>query len=141
MANESKRFWASIIRKTGGCWEWQGPTCGTNNNYGRFHSHGKKIMAHRFAYMELVGDIPNGYEIDHLCRNPSCVNPNHLEVVTRRENILRGLLPEIMRQRQLDKTHCPKGHPYDETNTYITPRGKRDCRLCHIEALRRYREK
>ena len=128
MSNDSKRFWDNVIKQPNGCWEWQGSTCGTRNNYGRFHSHGKKIMAHRFAYMELVGNIPDGYEIDHLCRNTRCVNPSHLEVVTRKENTKRGLLPEVMHQKQLSKTHCPRGHPYDEVNTYITPKAYRDCR-------------
>lgn len=138
MSKESERFWAKVIKYPNGCWEWQGATCGGRGNYGQFHNKGKHIMAHRFAYNELRGSIPKGYEIDHLCRNKCCVNPDHMEVVTRSENTKRGLIPHILRQRHLSKTHCPQGHPYDEANTYITPLGHRDCRICRKEANKRY---
>ncbi len=131
------RFWKNINRTPDGCWEWTA-SCYANG-YGSFYVNRKKIKAHRFAYETLVGIIPLDLEIDHICRNRKCVNPAHMELVTRSENIRRGLLPEIGRQYQESKTHCPKGHPYDDENTYLRPdRPGRDCRLCRKEAYGRW---
>lgn len=125
-----------------GCWEWQGDHY--MSGYGRIYYKGKQVRAHRLSYEHYVGEIPSHLEIDHLCRNPSCVNPKHLEVVTRSENIKRGLLPEVLRQIQLRKTHCKHGHPYDESNTYKRPDGGRDCKQCQkqrwIKFLRRQKQ-
>ena len=111
------RFFAKVIRiNDSSCWEWIG---GCANGYGSFFFNGRHIKAHRFAYELFVGEIPPHLEIDHLCRNRRCVNPTHLEPVTRSENIRRGLLPDIGRQYQESKTHCPQGHPYNEANTYL----------------------
>jgi hypothetical protein len=97
---------------------------------------GSQPTAHRAFYMELVGPIPDGLTIDHLCKVRNCVNPDHLEPVSRGENTLRGNSPHAQNAR---KTHCLNGHLYDEQNTYITPRGERACRACHRmwKALRR----
>jgi hypothetical protein len=84
-----------------------------------------------------VGPIPRGLVIDHLCRNTICVNPDHMQVVTVRENTLRG---NTFQARNLRKTHCPQGHPYDQANTYLH-RGKRHCRICQRDANRRYYER
>jgi hypothetical protein len=107
------------------CWEWTG---GKNQfGYGLFWTGYNKISAHRWAYEHFREKIPKGLQTDHLCRNHGCVNPNHLEVVTQQENILRGEGQAAIHAR---KTHCIKGHPFDEKNTYISPSGGRMCRQC-----------
>lgn len=108
---------------------------------GAIGSHGYGMindkLAHRLAYEAVHGQIPEGLVIDHLCRTPLCVNVDHLEVVTIAENVLRGESPPARNKR---KTHCPKGHPYDEENTYVNPNtGYRLCRTCQREAQRRKR--
>jgi len=130
------RFWRNVNKIPNGCWEWLASRSG--NGYGGFYLSGRKVKAHRFAYETLIGIIPEGLEIDHLCRNRKCVNPSHMELVTRSENIRRGLLPEIGRQYQQSKTCCPKGHPYDDKNTYLRrDRPGRECRICRGQAIRR----
>jgi hypothetical protein len=96
------------------------------------------VQAHRFAYELLVGPIPEGLELDHLCRNHACVNPAHLEPVIHVENIRRGDTDAQGRCNR-DKTHCPAGHPLDEANTYHNPHGWRACRTCNRESTARYR--
>lgn len=116
------------------CWEWTASK--TPGGYGRIFADGRKVYAHRAVYEAVVGPIPEGFQIDHLCRNRGCVNPDHLEPVTRRENLLRGVGFVAVNAA---KTHCPKGHPYDEENTYQTPTGRRVCRTCMRETDRRRR--
>lgn len=122
----AERFWAKV-NKTESCWLWTGALY--SNGYGHFrvqlHS-GLSPLAHRWAYMQLVGLIPEGLELDHLCRVRNCVNPAHLEPVIHRENQRRGEGACAIHAR---KTHCPQGHPYDETNTSVSG-GKRYCRTC-----------
>jgi hypothetical protein len=108
----------------GPCWIWEGPR--TTKGYGRICIAGKDTQAHRLAYELFVGPIPVGLTIDHLCRVHECVNPRHLEAVTNRENLLRGHGACAEHAR---KTHCPRGHAYDEANTYHW-RGHRKCRIC-----------
>ena len=123
-----ERFW-SKVDKSDGCWVWTAWNNG--QGYGRFSGGRGATYAHRFSY-ELARDaIPDGLQLDHLCRNRGCVNPAHLEPVTNRENALRGATAT--------KTHCKHSHPFDVGNTYITPAGHRDCRACHRrnEASRR----
>src|SRR5207248_947904 len=119
------RFLAKID-KTDGCWLWRGER--PRGLYGRFKSGGRRVSAHRWAYEHWRGPIPEGLLIDHLCRNPGCVTPAHLEPVTQRTNLLRG---DTFQARNVAKTHCPQGHPYDEANTYPVPQGGgRGCLTC-----------
>jgi hypothetical protein len=111
-----------------GCWEWTGAI--TRLGYGNAYVGGRTMLAHRAVYEALVGPVPNGLTLDHLCRNRGCVNPAHLEPVTHRENVLRG---EGFAARHARKTHCPRGHPYDEKNTEWY-RGGRYCRACRTAA-------
>ena len=120
-------FWAQV-QPTGFCWLWTGRT---HDGYGRYSGG----SSHRIAYELLVGPIPDGLELDHLCRVTQCVNPDHLEPVTREENI---------RRRYLLVTSCKNGHPFTPENTYPIPptvrrSGKRACRTCRNEASQRYR--
>jgi len=141
--NPLEHFLSHINILDNGCWEWTASK--DSNGYGWFYANGKTGRAHRFSYEVLVGTIPIGLEIDHLCRNTSCVNPDHLEAVTRQENTKRGLAGKVNGDIQRAKTHCPKGHPYDELNTYHRPDGGRDCKMClrtrSIESLLRRRIK
>lgn len=108
-----------------GCWEWEGPR--DRHGYGR---HGSRGLAHRIVYVALVGPVPEGLELDHLCRNPTCVRPDHLEPVTHAENVRRGRVGEVNRARLLGRTHCKNGHEFTKDNTYVYPNGERECREC-----------
>lgn len=106
-----------------GCWEWTGAH--DPKGYGCIDIDDKKPKAHRLVYEILVGPVPEGLELDHLCRNKGCVRPKHLDPVTHAVNMERAA-PYIP-----VKSHCPRGHPYDEANTYIAPgSGSRMCRTC-----------
>jgi hypothetical protein len=123
-ATFEQRFWAKVD-KSGDCWQWTAAKC--SRGYGAFGVDRKPRRAHRVAYELVVGPIPDGLELDHLCRNPSCVNPEHLEPVTHRENMRRGTGVFGVNAR---KTHCNSGHLYDEANTIWEPNGSRRCRMC-----------
>jgi len=134
------RFLSKIEVKESGCWEWTAALNG--DGYAAVNDGGSMRGGHRFAYEYFNNaKIPAGLEIDHLCRNRRCVNPDHLKVVTRRENIIRSTLPDILRGINGSKTHCPHGHPYDLLNTYYNPKGSRVCRICIKEALIRSRKR
>lgn len=124
---------------TGACILWVGAR--TKQGYGNMRlggRTGRNETAHRLAYEHWVGPVPDGLQLDHLCRHRSCVNPTHLEPVTRRVNILRGESPMA---RQARRTHCIHDHEFTPANTYIDPLGKRKCRACHAqqEAAKRAR--
>ncbi len=112
-----------LITETG-CWIWMGSL--RDGGYGRISVRGKGVPVHRLIYELLVGPIPKGLHLDHLCRVHSCVNPAHLEPVTCRENLLRGIGPTAIHAK---KTHCIHGHPYDEENT-ARWQGMRYCKTC-----------
>lgn len=139
IAASINRFW-SKVEKTGTCWLWLGGHY--NTGYGLFHVEGKSRGAHRVAYTLTTGtEPPAGMHLDHLCRNPSCVNPSHLEVVTPRENTRRGIGPSA---KNAVATHCRYGHEFSDENTYVwrnrkTGRSHRVCRACHRATMARRR--
>jgi len=132
-----QRILNKIRIEPNGCWLWQGAKDG--GGYGHVWLDGKTTpKVSRVLYEAYKGPIPKGYTIDHLCRNRTCGNPDHLEAVTMRENILRGIGPSANNAR---KTHCPSGHTLLGNN--LTPRadGRRECRKCARESLRNWRNR
>jgi hypothetical protein len=139
-----QRLVDNSVVDSNGCWIWQKSK--EKAGYGRMsiYDNGKKFtkMAHRVAYEEFVGDIPKELQLDHLCKITSCINPEHLEPVTCKENLHRSSLKEMwLEKKQI--THCPQGHEYTETNTLIKKNkwgnDCRNCRKCHSEReSRRY---
>ena len=128
-----QRFWAKV-NKTDTCWLW---TAATTKGYGKINSGGglgKMLLAHRVAYEMLVGPIPEGLQLDHLCRVTLCVNPKHLEPVTNRENVLRG---ENFIAKKARQTECLRGHPLSGANLYTSPKGHRRCKICRNESMKR----
>lgn len=127
------RFWAKVTKQDG-CWLWSGAP--DAYGYSRFTlTHSKTVKAHRVAYELVVGPIPDGLVIDHLCKNRACVNPAHMEPVKSGVNVMRG---DSLQAKNAAKQHCPKGHPYDEENTYVQKKGSRCCRECGRARNREY---
>lgn len=135
--NDGRRFLKKVLRnRFMECWEYIGFV--DKNGYGQFWSNGKTVMAHRFSYELYIGKIPEGLTVDHLCKNTSCVNPAHMELVTLSENSLRNTTS----QNNLKKTHCLRGHPFSKENTYIHKTTKeRVCRKCKALLGLRYKYK
>lgn len=137
-----ERFWLRVNKngpipanrpELGPCWLWKGTI--TFFGYSHFWINHKEVRAHRFSYKLLIGAIPDGLHLDHLCRVRSCVNPYHLEPVTNRINILRGDAPAAINAR---KTHCIHGHPFDAVNTWHY-KGFRFCKTCRRRRLQSWR--
>lgn len=133
-----ERFRSKIKLLKSGCWYW---TAAKNQDgYGKLTYEGRFVYAHRLAYKLLAGQIPTHLELDHLCRRRACCNPFHLEVVTHRENTLRG---NSIPARNGQKLYCPRGHEYTPENTMFetgkTGRVKRTCRACKRDRNRRAR--
>ena len=118
-----------------GCWDWLGAKGGGDYGHMRMggRAGGRQVVAHRIAYELFKGPIPEGLEIDHACRNRGCVNPAHLDVMTHRENGLRGISPPAVNAR---KTRCDRGHPLEGENLRIDYRGDRTCVTCARERER-----
>lgn len=167
------RFMATVVAHADGCWF----TDRHRNHHGyvaiaiRARDNGKRYwLAHRLTYETFIADVPDGFELDHLCRNRWCINPTHLEAVTAKENVSRGLLGALLtpdvrrrlgdrsrgksrpwtkewkdrivaaqRKRGAERTHCPRGHTYDEANTYLQ-NGRRSCLTCRREYYWRHKE-
>jgi len=130
---EWEQRFMSKVRKTDQCWEWVAGL--TTEGYGKFWLDGRTTLAHRISYQLHRGPIPEGLIIDHLCRNRACVNPDHLDTVTHRTNLLRG---ETLAAANAAKTHCRNGHEFNDENTYVVPSdGSRMCRVCMRDTGRR----
>lgn len=124
-------FWRKVSKDTDGCWRWQATK--VYGGYGRFNDGDKSWLAHRFSFVLAGGILEQGKELDHLCRTRLCVNPAHLEQVTRQVNIDRGLGAK--------KSHCIHGHPLSGPNLYVRPDGHRHCRACLLVAGKKWRLK
>jgi hypothetical protein len=122
------RFYPKVS-KSSTCWIWEAAR--DRRGYGQFWLEGRMHLAHRVAWQLAFTSIPADMELDHLCRNPSCVNPAHLEPVTHQENVRRA---------RAIKTYCPQGHPYSGDNLKIGTRGQRLCRACHRKTCNQARD-
>jgi hypothetical protein len=141
------RFWAKVDKNgpvpdyaphLGPCWLWTGAD--NKHGYGKFYLDGHYLPAHQVAYTWLVKPVPDGCELDHMCRVRACVNPAHLDPVTHLENVQRGTASEAQTRRWASMTTCLSGkHPWIPENISTAGDGTRTCKLCRREAERRKR--
>ena len=135
----SVRFWMRV-EKTDTCWNWKTPHAKLGYGFIYVYERGQKVPAHRVAWELLRGPIPEGLQIDHLCRNRRCVNPDHLEPVTQHENIMRG---EGLSAKRAVQTHCKHGHNMEGCRVtkdgyrYYRECGRLDCKARRIAAALR----
>lgn len=141
LLTDEERFWQNV-QITGFCWLWTGKLGAGDSRYGRFGADSMSHLAHRYAYEMLVGPIPEGFTLDHLCRITNCVNPDHLEPIEHVGNTMRGFGPMAENARKLK---CHLGHVFDEANTHYGTRkdGRtiRYCRACGRIRARKYHQK
>ncbi len=128
------RFASKFVVDGSGCWLWTA-TIAPDTGYGQYWDGTRLVKPHRYAYEYIVGPIPDGLDIDHLCRVRHCVNPEHMEPVTRSVNLRRAM------NGNRTKTHCPRGHEYSESNTRIGKSGSRFCIACQAERNRQRGER
>ncbi len=126
----------SVYAADGECWLWESGI--DHEGYARMFVDGKTRRVHRLSYEALIGPIPPGLVIDHICRVRNCVNPAHLRAVTNRENILCGA---GLSAQNATKTHCAQGHEFTAENTYLSPYNKRRCLACAREWEKKYKQK
>lgn len=127
---DAEKFWSKVEKVEGGCWMWKGRA--STPGYGQVVVGGKWVSVHRFSYELENGPIPEGMSVDHLCYNKLCVNPMHLDLVSRADNVRRA-------KAMLE--HCKRGHPFTAENTYRDPKTpRRHCRQCRKDANRAIRE-
>lgn len=117
-----------LEENSAGCWVWQR---GKTDGYGRLYVNRVAHPAHRYTYQQLVGEVPTGLVLDHLCRLRSCCNPDHLEPITNAENVRRGAGAALAGAANKRKTHCPSGHAYKDVNVLVS-QGYRRCRVCAL---------
>lgn len=121
-------FASRLVRTADGCWEWRGAL---SKGYGSLRVDGRVEYAHRYLWQLINGPVPEGLELDHICRNPACVRPTHLEAVTHHENLRRGMVPWAVTART---GQCKRGHSM--ADAYLQANGKRRCRTCHTTSQR-----
>ncbi len=125
---------ADYIDASGDCWEWTGTT--DTLGYGKVYARSVQRSVHRLVWETLVGPIPDGFQVDHLCRNTGCCNPDHLEPVTPKENVRRSMGANTNK----NKTHCAHGHPFSGENLYQYKKERR-CKECGRNAVKRMRRR
>lgn len=126
--NSKERFKTKYLIDESGCWLWRAAL--NNDGYGKFSVARKHWAAHRYSYVAAFGPIPQGLTLDHKCRIRHCVNPDHLEAVTMRENLMRG---NTLQALNAAKTHCKRGHEFTVNNTDYDSGGWRQCRECRLD--------
>ena len=133
--NQMERYFKKVrIPSDDGCWEWIG--CITGKGYGQF----RRIKSHRWSYQWFYNmTIPSNVVADHICRNRICIRPDHIRLVSPRENVLVN--SNGFAAKNAIKTHCPSMHEYCGSNLYVTPKGDRRCLKCKSEAQKRWKKK